>query len=146
MENYLSNLNQKAMKQGAHLGQGAAKSRELHRQWLRKQLEQGEGKATASSPLKGADTRGREAVSSALPGAAGTKSKAADGAQLQGRGGAAATANAAGIQDDRLICLIGTNEPHLRRAVERRSEFWIENKSKLLGGGGIFDVKFEFQD
>ena len=81
-----------------------------------------------------------------LLGIAGTKSKAADGAQLQGRGVGAATASAAGVQEDKLICLIRTNEPHLRRAVERRSEFWVENKSKFLGGGAIFDVKFEFQD
>ena len=44
---------------------------------------------------------------------------------------------------DKLICLIGTNEPHLRRAIERRSDHWVEFKGKMQG---IFDIRFEFQD
>jgi hypothetical protein len=51
-----------------------------------------------------------------------------------------------GLTEDKLICLIRTNEPHLRRAVERRSQYWIENKNKFSGSGTVFDVKFEFQD
>ena len=48
------------------------------------------------------------------------------------------------LPDDRLICLIRTNEPHLKRAVERRSQYWIENKNKFPGSATVFDVKFEF--
>lgn len=44
---------------------------------------------------------------------------------------------------DRLICLIKTNEPHIRRAVERRSQYWVENRLKNQGAN-IYDVKFEF--
>ena len=46
---------------------------------------------------------------------------------------------------DRLICLIKTNEPHIKRAVERRSAYWVENRLKN-NGANIYDVKFEFQD
>lgn len=49
-------------------------------------------------------------------------------------------------EEDKLICLIRTQEPHLKRAVERRSHIWVENKSKFPGSQLIFDVKFEFQD
>lgn len=46
--------------------------------------------------------------------------------------------------EDKIICLIKTNEPHLRRAVEKRSKYWTENKGK--GVSTIYDIKFEFQD
>jgi hypothetical protein len=48
--------------------------------------------------------------------------------------------------EDKIICLIKTNEPHLKRAVERRSQFWYDNKSRYPGSGAVFDIKFEFQD
>jgi hypothetical protein len=46
--------------------------------------------------------------------------------------------------EDKILCLIKTNEPHLKRAVEKRSEHWAEHKNK--GQTVCFDVKFEFQD
>ena len=48
-------------------------------------------------------------------------------------------------KDDKIICLIKTNEPHLRRAVERRSQYWAENRTKR-SNTDIYDIKFEFQD
>jgi len=45
--------------------------------------------------------------------------------------------------EDKLICLIKTNEPHLKRAVERRSQFWTQNNKN---SSAVYDVKFEFQD
>lgn len=48
--------------------------------------------------------------------------------------------------EDKIICLIKTNEPHLKRAVERRSQYWYDNKSRYPGSGAVFDIKFEFQD
>lgn len=55
-----------------------------------------------------------------------------------GKGKTAAT-------EDKLVCLINTQEPHLKRAVERRGDFWAELKTRHLGTS-LFDVKFEFQD
>ena len=34
--------------------------------------------------------------------------------------------------EDKLVALIKTNEPHIRRAVERR-DHWIENRNKHAG-------------
>jgi hypothetical protein len=50
------------------------------------------------------------------------------------------------LNEDKIICLIKTNEPHLKRAVERRSQYWYDNKSRYPGSGAVFDIKFEFQD
>ena len=47
-------------------------------------------------------------------------------------------------EEDKIICSIRTNEPHLKRAVENRQSHWYENKVKHPGGATIFDVKFEF--
>ena len=47
-------------------------------------------------------------------------------------------------ESDKLICMIKTKEPHLKRAVERRSQYWCSNSGKYQGAANIFDVKFEF--
>lgn len=49
----------------------------------------------------------------------------------------------ASSNNDKIICLIKTNEPHLKRAVERRSKYWMQNNRNQ---STIYDVKFEFQD
>ena len=135
MENYLSNLNQKATKQGSHGG-----PRELNRQWLKKQLEQTEGNNRANniSPVRYVEASSKPEATVGKPGSSGIDSKTLSPSPNRGRG--------IGHQEDRLICLIRTNEPHLKRAVERRSQYWIENKNKFPGGAAVFDIKFEFQD
>ena len=45
---------------------------------------------------------------------------------------------------DKILCAIKTNEPYLKRAVERRSKYWYDNKCKFSGGHGVYDIKFEF--
>lgn len=47
-------------------------------------------------------------------------------------------------KEDKIICLIKTNEAHLKRAVERRSQYYYNNSSKYPGSGAVFDIKFEF--
>ena len=39
------------------------------------------------------------------------------------------------------MCLVKSNENHLRRGIERRG--WFENK---ILTSGMFDIKFEIQD
>ena len=48
-------------------------------------------------------------------------------------------------EEDRIVALIKTQEPHLKRAVERRA-CWVENRNKNAGQSNVYDVKFEFQD
>jgi hypothetical protein len=48
--------------------------------------------------------------------------------------------------EDKIICLIKTNEPHIRRAVERRSHHWYDSRIRYQGSGCVYDIKFEFQD
>lgn len=46
-------------------------------------------------------------------------------------------------KDDKILCLINTHEPHLRRAVEKRSNNWAEHRTKNAGSH-LYDIKFEF--
>lgn len=41
------------------------------------------------------------------------------------------------------MCLVGTNEPHLKRAIERRSQYWAQSNRS---GAGVYDIRFELQD
>ena len=47
---------------------------------------------------------------------------------------------------DKIICAIKTNEAYLKRAVERRKQYWYNNASKFSQGQGLYDIRFEFQD
>lgn len=96
--------------------QGHGKSREMVRNCLKILQEDPEG----TSPLKTDRDIPLPSVDSA------------------GKSRAAAT-------EDKLVCLINTQEPHLKRAVERRGDFWAELRTKHAGTS-LFDVKFEFQD
>ena len=99
------------------------KSREINRQFLKRQSEAGDRQATISptrnlehlSPVRGADEEEEQQQEPATI-------------------------------EDKIICLIKTNEPHIRRAVERRSQYWFDSRVKYHGSGSVYDIKFEFQD
>ena len=38
------------------------------------------------------------------------------------------------LREDKLICSIQTQEPHLKRAVDRFSQYWVENKGTNKNG------------
>lgn len=120
LENFMINLTNQSTRKGT-TGFGP-KSREINRQFLKRQAEPGERAATIS-PSRNLDN------SSPLKAGEGDEEPLAD-------------AHATG--EDKIICLIKTNEPHLRRAVERRAQFWYDSRVKYQGSGYVYDIKFEF--
>ena len=119
LENFMINLTNQSTRKGTQAY--GPKSREINRQFLKRQNEPGERAATIS-PIRHLDN------SSPLK-----AGEAGEEQQQDAAGG-----------EDKIICLIKTNEPHLRRAVERRSQYWYDSRIRYQGSGYVYDIKFDF--